>query len=207
MMKLASQVLITSNIEAAIAELEAVKTTERFVKIVKEDTFLVEDAKLAVEKAYLASEETTVIILAAKLFSPIAQNKLLKVIEEPPAKKEFILLTSSKATILGTIRSRLPVATFLATSQEEDLGLEIKQLSLGGVYEFIQAHQRTNAKEMKRVVERIGKAAMYSGAYDIDEKTLTLFSDAFIALDMGSPPTFVLNALLLKLLARKKALK
>jgi DNA polymerase-3 subunit delta' len=204
MMKLASQVLITSNIEAAIAELEAVKTTERFVKIVKEDTFLVEDAKLAVEKAYMASEETTVIILAAKLFSPIAQNKLLKVIEEPPAKKEFILLTSSKATILSTIRSRLPVATFLATAKEEDFGLEVRQLSLGTAYEFVQTHQRTNAKEMKRVVEYIGKTAMHSGVYDIDEKTLTLFSNAFIALDMGSPPVFVLNVLLLKLLARKK---
>ncbi|DAB40430.1 MAG TPA: DNA polymerase III subunit delta' [Sulfurovum sp. UBA12169] len=203
-MKLASQVLITSNIEAAIAELEAAKTTERFVKIIKEDTFLVEDAKLAVEKAYLASEETTVIILAAKLFSPIAQNKLLKVIEEPPAKKEFILLTSSKATILGTIRSRLPVVTFLTTAKEEDFGLEVRQLSLGSVYKFVQTHQRTNAKEMKRVVEYIGKTAMHSEAYDIDEKTLTLFSNAFIALDMGSPPVFVLNVLLLKLLARKK---
>lgn len=204
MMKLASQVLITSNIEAAIAELEAAKTTERFVKIIKEDTFLVEDAKLAVEKAYLASEETTVIILAAKLFSPIAQNKLLKVIEEPPAKKEFILLTSSKATILGTIRSRLPVTTFLATAKEENFGLEVRQLSLGSTYKFVQTHQRTSAKEMKRVVEYIGKTAMHSGAYDIDEKTLTLFSNAFIALDMGSPPVFVLNVLLLKLLARKK---
>jgi len=31
-----------------------------------------------------------------------------------------------------------------------------------------------------------------------------LFSNAFIALDVGSPPQFVLNTLLLKLLARKK---
>ncbi|HHD79267.1 MAG TPA: DNA polymerase III subunit delta', partial [Epsilonproteobacteria bacterium] len=42
------------------------------------------------------------------------------------------------------------------------------------------------------------------GGYNIDEKTLTLFSNSYVALDMGSPPQFVLNALLLKLLARKK---
>ncbi len=203
-MKLVSQVLITSNIEAAIAAVEAAKTSECFVKIVKEETFLVEDAKFAIEKAYLASEETTVIVLAAKLFSPIAQNKLLKIIEEPPENKEFILITSSKATVLDTIRSRLPVSAFSADVQKEDFGLEVRQLSLASAYEFTQAHQQTDAKEMKRVAEYLAKGAMYSDRYDIDEKTLKLFSDAFIALDMGSPPVFVLNALLLKLLARKK---
>lgn len=201
---LISQVLITSDIEGTIAKLEASKTTERFVKIVKEDTFLVEDAKLAIEKAYMASEETTVIILAAKTFSPIVQNKLLKVIEEPPPKKEFIILTPSKATILDTIRSRLPITVLSEEREEEMLGLELGQLSLATVYEFIQTHKRTDTKAMKLLVERISKEAIRSQSYDLDEKTLTLFSNAFLALDVGSPPQFVLNTLLLKLLARKK---
>ena len=203
-MRLISQVIITSDIEGTIAKLEVSKTTERFVKIVKEDTFLVEDAKLAIEKAYMASEETTVIILAAKIFSPIVQNKLLKVIEEPPPKKEFIILTPSKATILDTIRSRLPITVLSEEREEEVLGLELGQLSLVTVYEFIQTHKRTDAKAMKFLVERISKEAIRSQSYDLDEKTLILFSNAFIALDVGSPPQFVLNTLLLKLLARKK---
>jgi DNA polymerase-3 subunit delta' len=203
-MRLISQVIITSDIEGTIAKLEVSKTTERFVKIVKEDTFLVEDAKLAIEKAYMASEETTIIILAAKIFSPIVQNKLLKVIEEPPAKKEFIILTPSKATILDTIRSRLPISVLSEEREEEVLGLELEQLSLATVYEFIQTHKRTDTKAMKLLVERISKEAIRSQSYDLDEKTLTLFSNAFLALDVGSPPQFVLNTLLLKLLARKK---
>jgi len=203
-MRLISQLLITSDIEGTIAKLEASKTTERFVKIVKEDTFLVEDAKLAIEKAYIASEETTVIVLAAKTFSPIVQNKLLKIIEEPPPKKEFIILTPSKAAILGTIRSRLPVTVLNEEREEEVLGLELDRLSLATVYEFIQTHKRTDAQAMKLLVERISKEAIYSQGYDLDEKTLKLFSNAFIALDVGSPPQFVLNTLLLKLLARKK---
>ncbi len=201
---LTSQVIITSDIEGTIAKLEVSKTMERFVKIVKEDTFLVEDAKLAIEKAYMASEETTVIILAAKTFSPIVQNKLLKVIEEPPPKKEFIILTASKSTILDTIRSRLPITVLSEEREEELLGLELGQLSLATVYEFIQTHKRTDAKAMKLLVERISKEAIRSQSYDLDEKTLTLFSNAFLALDVGSPPQFVLNTLLLKLLARKK---
>jgi DNA polymerase-3 subunit delta' len=57
---------------------------------------------------------------------------------------------------------------------------------------------------MKQTIERLGKEAMRSAQYDLDEKTLTLFSQSYIALDVGSPPQFVLTALLLKLLARKK---
>lgn len=203
-MRLTSQVIITVNIDDTVSKLEALQQDERFVKIIKEDTFLVEDAKLAIEKAYMASEEMTVIILAAKTFSPIVQNKLLKVIEEPPPKKEFIILTPSKSTILDTIRSRLPITVLSEEREVEVLGLELRQLSLATVYAFIQAHKRTDAKAMKLLVERISKEAICSQSYDLDEKTLTLFSNAFLALDVGSPPQFVLNTLLLKLLARKK---
>lgn len=203
-LELTSQVLITPRIEETINALEALKKSERIVKIVKEDNFLVEDAALAIEKAYLASEETTVIILAARLFSPVVQNKLLKVIEEPPLHKEFILITPSKATILATIRSRLPVHVLGDTVSHEDLGLDLSQLSLETVYPFVQEHKRTAAAEMKRIVEEISKASMRSGRFNLDEKTLKLFSDAFMAIDMGSPPSFVLNTLLLKLLAKKK---
>lgn len=203
-MRLTSQVIISSDIEGTVSKLESLQQNERFVKIIKEDTFLVEDAKLAIEKAYMASEETTIIILAAKTFSPVVQNKLLKVIEEPPPKKEFILITASKATILDTIRSRLPIIVLSEEKEEEVLDLDLKQLSLATVYAFVQDHKRTDAKTMKLLIERISKQAIRSQAYDLDEKTLTLFSNAFIALDVGSPPQFVLNTLLLKLLARKK---
>jgi len=205
---LRSQVLISQDIEATVEILRSLGNSERFVEISKFDpkdsTFKVEDAQLAIEKAYMASEETTIIILAAKTFSPIVQNKLLKVIEEPPPKKEFILITASKATILPTIRSRLPIKVLSEEMTKEDLGLDVSQLGLGSVYGFIQEHKRTDARMMKQIIERISKAVILSGKYNLDEKTLTLFSNAFIALDVGSPPQFVLTTLLLKLLARKK---
>ena len=204
-MTLTSQVIISANIEETIKQLEALQSSERIVKILEEEkAFSVSDAQQVIEKAYMASEETTIIILAAKIFSPIVQNKLLKVIEEPPAKKEFILITPSKATILATIRSRLPITILSETKEGEKLELDLEQLSLSSVYEFIQLHKRTNAKAMTLIVEAIAKEAIISQSYNLDEKTLTLFSNTFVALDMGSPPQFVLNTLLLKLLARKK---
>lgn len=204
-MTLTSQVLITANFEQAILELEAQRTTETIIKIMEDEkAFSVDDAKLVIEKAYLASEEMTVIILAAKTFSPIVQNKLLKVIEEPPKNKSFILLTQSKATILDTIRSRMPIVIRTEEREEEALGLVLSQLSLATVYEFIQEHKRTDAKAMKVIVAQLSTQAMASGHYNLDTNSLTLFSDSLVALDMGSPPAFILNGLLLKLLARKK---
>jgi len=204
-MRLISQVIVTANIDETVTTLENLRTTERIVKIIEEEkAFGVDDAKLAIAKAYMASEETTVILLGAKIFSPIVQNKLLKVIEEPPKNTEFILLTNSKSTILPTIKSRLPITVLSEAEVWDDLGLEVKALSLASVYEFVQNHKRTNAKEMSIIVERIAKEAMVSQAFDLDERSLTLFSECYVALDMGSPPQFVLNTLLLKLLARKK---
>jgi DNA polymerase-3 subunit delta' len=229
-MRLVSQVIITAQIDNTILELEKLRSDESIVEIIspsivekmtmgKEDEprahhvhriatekeiFSVGDAKLAIEKAYMASEEVTIILLAAKTFTPLVQNKLLKVIEEPPKNKEFILVTESKSTVLDTIKSRLPIIVLSEMREEEVLGLDLKNLSLESVYEFVQTHKRTDAKAMKVLVERISKEAIRSQGYNLDEKTLILFSNAFIALDLGSPPQFILNTLLLKLLAKKK---
>ncbi len=229
-MRLVSQVIITAQIDNTILELEKLRSHETIVEIIspsiaekmtsgqdnepspykvhriatEKETFSVVDAKLAIEKAYMASEEITIIILATKTFSPLVQNKLLKVIEEPPKNKEFILVTESKSTILDTIKSRLPISVLSEMKEEEKLELDLGQLSLATVYDFMQNHKRTDVKAMKLLVERISKEAFASQSYNLDEKTLTLFSNAFIALDVGSPPQFVLNTLLLKLLARKK---
>ena len=225
-MTLTSQVIISAQIEKTLLELEGLRRTEKLIEIMpdklietSEDTvrdsnihrivgvkpsFTLADAKIVVEKAYMASEEITVIILVAKTFSTDVQNKLLKILEEPPKNKEFIILTESKSAILPTVKSRMPVIILHNEKAFEDLGLDLKQLSLQSVYDFSQKHKRTDSKTMTVIVERLSKEAMLSDSYNLDAKTLTLFSNAFKALDMGSPASFVLNTLLLKLLARKK---
>ena len=228
-MELTSQVIITAQIEKTIIALEALRKDETLIEFIspsmhkvltpeegiaipvgvqrvvtEKETFRVEDAKVVLDKAYLASEEKNILILAADAFTAVIQNRLLKVIEEPPKNKIFILITANKSTVLDTIKSRLPIKVLSEKIEEVDLGLDLKQLSLSTVYEFTQSHKRTDSKTMKNLVERIAKEAVKSGLYDLDEKTLTLFSHAYKALDVGSPAQFVLNTVLLKLLARKK---
>ena len=203
-MRLISQVIIAHQIEETITKLEALQTTQSFIKVVKEEAFLVEDVKFVIEKAYLASANETIIILGAKSFSPIIQNRLLKILEEPPKNKTFILITPSKSTILPTIRSRLPLLVLEEHFEEEVLALDLKNLSLALVYDFVQTHKRTNAQTMTTIVEQITKQAIFSQAYNLDEKTLALCTNSYKALDMGSVPQFVLNTLLLRLLAQKR---
>ena len=209
-MRLASGVIITHQAENVLCELEALRTTEIFTIIRSQDNkeqpkeFLVEHAQEAIAKAYIASEELNYIILMAPRFSEIAQNRLLKLLEEPPKNKAFILITESKSALLETIQSRLPVTVLSDALKEEHFTLDIENLNLAKVYEFVQKNSRVSTVECKTLVEKISLLSMKSGKYNLDEETLKLFSDSIKALEVGSPTTFILNTILLKLLAKKK---
>jgi len=208
-MRLQSQVVITSKFEDTILYLKTLaKDGEMFVIIIAEKTnFSVAEAKLAIEKAYLASKEETYIILCADSFSPVVQNRLLKIIEEPPAKKHFMLLTPSKSSILPTIYSRLPVEIINESNDDVELPFDISKLDIKAVYNFIQSNSRVSSADAKKLVEVIGKEGIKSQRYNIDEKLLQTMHDSVVALDKGSPSTFVLTGLLLKMLALKKKIQ
>ena len=209
-MRLSSGIIITHQPEQVMAELEVERTTELFTIIRSLDTkdkpkeFLVEHAEETIAKAYMASKGLNYIILIAPKFSNLAQNKLLKVIEEPPKNKAFIIITESKSALLDTIQSRMSVTVLNGIQDEKPLTLDIENLNLAKVYEFIQENTRVSTVECKILVEKISLNAMKSQKYNLDENTLKLFTDSIKALDVGSPTTFVLNTLLLKLLAKKK---
>jgi len=203
-MRLTSGVIISGERDRTIAALEALRTDELITKIVKDEALLVEDARLIIEKATLATSVKNIIIVAAKQFPHLIQNKLLKIIEEPPKNVEIIIIVPSKAIILPTIRSRMPITTLKETQNDEDIGLDIARLTLTTVYEFLQTHKRIDQPKAKTLTQQIAKLAILSGEYNLDEKTLNLLGDSYKALDVGSPPNFILTTLLLKLLAKKK---
>lgn len=203
-MNLESQIIISDNRDKTILALENLVTDETIVKIIQEEKFLVEDVKEAFSKAYLTSENITVIILFAKTFSDIVQNRLLKILEEPPKNKAFILITENKSTLLDTVLSRLPLSTYAYDNEKIDIELDIDNLSLALVYMFVQKHKRSSNKEAQVLIQEISKKAMLSDRYDVDKSALEIFSKSFIALDLGSPTPFVLSTLLLKLLKIQK---
>lgn len=67
-------------------------------------------------KAYEGGYKVMIIWMADKM-NIAASNKLLKLIEEPPAKTIFILITENQDEILQTIQSRCQVIDFLAVDE------------------------------------------------------------------------------------------
>ena len=83
-----------------------------FVSGVEKTT--VEDIKKIEDEAYLSSNEadSKVFILEdADEYNVQCQNKLLKIIEEPPKGVKFVLTASSVGSILPTVRSRVCTLT------------------------------------------------------------------------------------------------
>jgi DNA polymerase-3 subunit delta' len=208
-MRLSSGVIITQNPDEVLNTLEALRTDELFTIIKSEDEkgnpkeFQVAHAKETIAKAFVASEVLNYIILVAPSFSEIVQNRLLKILEEPPLNKAFIIITESKSAILDTIKSRMPITVIHNSKSEEVFAFDIANLNLAKVYEFTQKNSRLSSVECKKIVEKISTLAIKSGRYTLDEVSLEVFSNAIKALDMGSPTSFVLNTVLLKLLAQK----
>ena len=204
-MRLEQGIIITKKPKEVLYQLEQLKTTEFFTIIdSQERDFLVEHANETIAKAYIASDTLNYIILIAPHFSVIAQNRLLKILEEPPRNKAFILITQSKSSILDTLKSRLPVTLLHDATEEEALDLDINNLNLAKVYEFVQAKSRISTSEAKKMVEQIILSAIKSKKYHLDEATLQIFTNSIKALEVGSPTPFILNVVLLKLLAKKR---
>ena len=201
-----SQVLITEDFNGAIDKLkEVVPEGSGFELFIKDDeSFKVSDANEVIAKAYLSSVEKIYICLASNQFSDVVQNRLLKVIEEPPRNKEFILITPSKSALLPTIKSRLPVNSLDTKISNIELNLNFKNLTLDEVYTFIQEQKRLKPKDAMPIVEQIIKEAIKSNSFNLDEVTLELLGNARVALDLGSPADIIITTVLLKLLAKKR---
>jgi len=201
-----SKIIITQDFQESIKELEAecAKEGVELISIIKDGDFLVSDTKLAIEKAYLTSNRRQVILLGGNHFSEIVQNRLLKILEEPPPNKDFILLFKSRAEILPTIRSRLPIIKQDRNSHKSIEILDLDKLSIDSVYKFIKQYERLSATEAKGIIEALAKEAIANKSYNLDESSLNLFHNAILVLERGSMPQFVLSGVLLKLLAKKR---
>ena len=76
-----------------------------------------ESIKNIIEDAYLRPEESAYniyLIFAGNMLSEAAQNKLLKIIEEPPKGAMFIICIKSAESLLPTVRSRASIFTLKA---------------------------------------------------------------------------------------------
>ena len=199
-----SLILLTDRFDEEIDALRREYPEAQIVPVVAEEDFLVEHAKEAVEKAYLTSEREKIVVLAARFFTPIAQNKLLKILEEPPPATHFVLMTPSKASLLPTVRSRMVVENRMPRRGVTESGMDLERFDLARFFDLLAQNRRIDAKKATELVEAIGAEVMRSGRYRLDEELLDTLQQSVKLLDMGSPPLFVLSRLGLKLLEKRR---
>ena len=152
-----SSILVVNDIEATLNELlpKYPLHSTRVIKNEEKEEFLIAQATLAIKEAYIASKEKKYIFLCGSVFRKEAQNSLLKILEEPPRNVVFILITSSKTSLLPTIYSRLPYKNLKKYVLKQESILNLLKLDLKDIYNFLKENQKISKQEAKDLVESI----------------------------------------------------
>ncbi|WP_419233652.1 DNA polymerase III subunit delta' [Aliarcobacter cryaerophilus] len=199
-----SSIFIVNSIEDSLNKFLAVYPIHqtRVIKNEEKDEFQIEQANKTLKEAYIASNETKYLFLCGATFRVEAQNALLKILEEPPKNIVFILLVSSKNSLLPTIYSRLPYKNLKKVVEKDDIELNIKKLDLKDIYTFIKNNQKITKDEAINIVETILIKANKENI-KLNQKELDIFLKSIKLLELNSKPTTVLTYLLLSILEKE----
>ena len=199
-----SSIFIVNSIEDSLSKIIAVYPIHqtRVIKNEEKDEFQIEQANKTLKEAYIASNETKYLFLCGATFRVEAQNALLKILEEPPKNIVFILLVSSKNSLLPTIYSRLPYKNLKKVVEKDDIELNIKKLDLKDIYTFIKNSQKITKDEAINIVETILIKANKENV-KLNQKELDIFFKSIKLLELNSKPTTVLTYLLLSILEKE----
>jgi len=189
-------ILIATEIESEIERLENELKPFRVVKFF-EDNFKIEHAKLVTAESYISELQTKYIIIAALEFTAVAQNSLLKILEEPPKNIEFIIISPTKSNLLPTVRSRLPILKRSHFHENEVLAISLARLDYKDVFAFLKEHSRVSKNEAKALVEAIFHRATVVDKLILSQKQLDNFDLAYKLIDLNSRPQSVLALLLM----------
>ena len=180
---------------------------KHFVRIIRnedsaKDEFLIAHAQLAIKEAYLASNETKYILLCGTSFRKEAQNSLLKILEESPKNIIFIMVTTSKTSLLPTIMSRMSYKYLKTKKTLPDFELDLKKITIKDIYAFLKQNQRISKVETKILIESIFNKATKE-KIRFTEKELDTFSNASKLVELNSRPVNILSVILLTILHKR----
>ena len=197
-------IVIASDIEAEVLRLEEELQPFRVVTfIVTDESFKIEHAKAVLAESYISESETKYIVIGASDLTDVAQNSLLKLLEEPPRNIEFIIISPTKSNLLATVRSRLPILKVETHAHVQNLEINLARLDYKDVFSFLKEHARVKKEDAKNLVE-----ALFFRATVVDKLILTPlqlenFDKAYRLINLNSRAQSVL-AMLLMSFAREK---
>jgi len=193
---MSSRIVVSFDVEFARSKIRS----DIDSKLVKEyicDEFKVEHAKEVIKEAYIAEEKKKYLLICAKGYRIEAQNALLKLLEEPPRNIEFILIASSKSTLLPTIRSRLSIEMIESKKLELDLNLDLAKMDLKEIFDFLKEHRHIKKLELKAIIEELFVLSVNRAKIRFNEKELEIFQKAQHLSELNARPISILSQLLL----------
>ncbi len=191
-----SHILISSDIESEVKNLELKLKPHRVVTFIQ-DEFKLEDAKAVVAEAYISEAQTKYIILGAKNFNIVSQNSLLKIIEEPPRNIEFIIISPTKSNLLVTIRSRLPLINGVKNHENITLDIDLAKIDYADIFRFLKDNSKIKKGEAKELVESLFYRATVVDKLILSIEQLDNFDKAYRLLELNSRPQSVLSLILM----------
>jgi DNA polymerase-3 subunit delta' len=197
-------IIISDEIEAEAERLEEELKPSRVVKfIVTEESFKIEHAKAVLAEAYVSESNTKYIILGASDLTDVAQNSLLKLLEEPPRNIEFILISPTKSNLLPTVRSRLPILKVNTHRESVSVDINLARLDYKEVFAFLKEHARIKKEDSKVLLQAIFHRATVIDMLILTQEQLDNFDKAYRLLNLNARPQSVF-AMILMSFARDK---
>lgn len=195
-----STILIVNDIDSTLQTLKQTLPSHftRVIRNEEKDEFLIAQANMTIKEAYIASNETKYIVLCAQTFRKEAQNSLLKVLEEPPRNIVFIIVTTSKSTLLPTIISRMPLKYLKKHTVVEPSSIDISKMDLKEAYAFLKQNQKISKQEAKQLVESLLYKVNVQ-KIKLSKKELESFSTSIKLLELNTRPIHVITTLMLNL--------
>jgi len=184
-------ILIATDVEEEAIRLESELKPFRVVKFIEEN-FKIEHAKAVLAEAYISESQTKYIVLGAEEFTAVAQNSLLKLLEEPPRNIEFIIISPTKSNLLPTVRSRLPILRVNTTHEMKKISLNLSRIDYSQVFTFLKENARVKKIEAKELLEALFYRATVIDMLILTPAQLENFDKAYRLLELNSRSQSVL---------------
>lgn len=191
-------IIISDEIESEFERLELELKPFRVVKfLVIDESFKIEHAKAVVAESYISESQTKYIVIGSNDITDIAQNSLLKLLEEPPKNIEYIIISPTKSNLLPTVRSRLPILKQESSHKVDSLDINLARLDYKEVFAFLKDNTRVKKEDAKSLVEAIFHRATVIDMLILSPLQLDNFDKAYRLLTLNSRPQSVLAMLLM----------
>jgi len=196
--KVQGHIIIADDIETEVSRLEEELKPFRVVKfVVTDESFKIEHAKAVLAESYISESQTKYIIIGSSDLTDVAQNSLLKLLEEPPRNIEFIIISPTKSNLLPTVRSRLPILKINNHHKMQELELNLARLDYKEVFSFLKENARIKKEDAKVLVEALFHRATVIDMLILTPLQLDNFDKAYRLLNLNSRPQSVLAMLLM----------